>query len=63
MLICTIAISISIYTIYTNIYLSKQYYIMYHQQQNKSILGVANLLPQNNITICYYGQVNSLWLE
>ena len=28
-----------------------------------SILAVANLLAQNNKTICYYGQVNSLRLK
>ena len=28
-----------------------------------SILAIANLLALNNITISYYGQVNSLWVK
>ena len=28
-----------------------------------SILALPNLLAHNNITISYYGQVNSLWLK
>ena len=52
---------------------------MYHQQQNKwyplkgfylpisklcsIILAVANLLAHNNVTISYYGQVNSVRLK